>query len=351
VGRTYRETVRFARTIPVVLALVLAAGPAAADDTLVRYRGPVEHIFFHPLLPEPKYTLHRGTQPAEFNKWMVTAREFRKIVPQLYANDWVLVDLASLFRTVRTPRGKVLRRAPLMLPKGKKPLVISIDDLNYPQYMVDNHLNSKLVLDDAGEIAAQRTRPDGTTVVSRKSEIVPILDRFVARHPDFAIDGAKGTIALTGFEGILGYRTSGDGKRARREQRQVAPIVQRLKATGWTFGSHTYAHPDLGRVSYQQVVNDTDRWERYVQPLIGRNARVLVYPYGSPATGASLAYLRKAGFRIFCTIGPSAYTQVHDGYAVQARVHVDGVSLLGQQRMLKRFFDPVSVLDPQRPPL
>ena len=37
------------------------------------------------------------------------------------------------------------KMAKLKLPRGKKPLVLSIDDLNYPQYMIDNHLSSKLV--------------------------------------------------------------------------------------------------------------------------------------------------------------------------------------------------------------
>lgn len=332
----------------------LFATPAAADPGQLReYTGPVEHIFFHPLLPEPRYTLYRGTQPAEFNKWMTTAREFRAILPQLYDNDWVLVDIESLFRTVRTSRGPVLKRKPLLLPPGKKPLVISIDDLNYPEYMVVNHLNSRLVLDASGNVAAERVRPDGTRVVSRTSEIVPILDRFVDKHPDFAINGAKGVIALTGFEGILGYRTSGDGPRARREQTRVAPVVERLRETGWTFGSHTYAHPDLGSVGLSRVIADTDRWEKDVEPLLGRNARVLVYPYGSPAPAGSqqLAYLRKAGFRIFCTIGPTANLTLADGYAVQSRVHVDGLSLLSQQGMLKRFFDARSVVDPVRPAL
>ena len=330
----------------VVAAGAFGDSPASADD-LVRYKGPVEHIFFHPLLPEPQYTLHRGTQPAEFNKWMTTAREFRGIVRQLYANDWVLVDLESLFRVGKDGS---LHRTPLRLPKGKQPLVISIDDLNYPEYMIANHLNSRLVLDESGEVAAKRVRPDGTTVVSRSSEIVPILDRFVAKHPDFSHDGAKGVIALTGVEGILGYRTSGEGPRARKERRRVAPVVQRLKDTGWTFGSHSYAHPDFGASSYARVVQDTDRWERYVEPLIGA-AKVFVYPYGSPATGANLGYLRKAGFRIFCSIGPTASTTIRGGYAVQARVHVDGMSMLSQKSMLKRFFDADSVLDPRRPPL
>ena len=345
-----------------VLAAAFAAlsltAPAAADtppDTpaLVRYKGPVEHIFFHPLVPRPRYTFHKGSQPAEFAKWMVSVREFRAMLPQLYANDWVLVDLDSLFRQVTTPSGTQLRQVPLMLPPGKKPLVISVDDLNYPQYMVDNRFNAKLVLDEQGNVAAQRTATDGTTLTSRRTEIVPILDRFVQRHPDFSINGAKGTIALTGAEGILGYRTSGDGPKALQEQQLAAPVVKRLKQTGWTFASHTYSHPDLGAVSLAQVQRDTDRWETYVEPLVGKNVRILVYPYGSPAPAGSaqLQYLRRAGFRVFCTIGPRASLILQDGYAVQSRVHVDGVSLLSQQGTLKRFFDPASVIDKARPPL
>jgi hypothetical protein len=316
------------------MLMAAAMTPARADDH------PVEHIFFHPLMPSPRYTLHKGTQPAEFNKWMVTAREFRRILPQLYANDWVLVD-------IRAAVGK----KPLVLPPGKKPLVISVDDLNYPQYQIDNHLNSKLVLDDLGRIASEYVTPDGTSHVSRSAEIVPLLDRFVERHPDFSLDGAKGTIALTGADGILGYRTSGRGPTAGREQAAVAPIVQRLAQTGWSFASHSYSHPDIAAISLAQVQKDTDRWEKYVEPLIGHNVATYVYPYGSFTTGDKLRYLRQAGFRIFCTIGPVASLTVNKGYVVQSRVHVDGMSLLSQQSMLKRFFDPQAVLDPVRPPL
>lgn len=342
-----------------LVAAVVASGVVPANAAakpvpdLVRWRGPVEHIFFHPLLPEPGYTLHRGTQPQEFNKWNVTAREFRAILPQLYANDWVLVDLGSLFKRVSTKQGETFRQQPLWLPPGKKPLVISIDDLNYPEYMIVNHLNSKLVLDSDGEIATSRVEPDGTEVVSRSAEIVPLLDRFVAKHPDFSIGGAKGTIALTGMEGILGYRTSGDGRASRREQRRVAPIVDRLKQTGWTFASHSYAHPNLATSSLGAIQADTDRWEKYVEPLLGQNTRIFVYPFGAPLTPGSpgFSYLHKAGFRVFCTISPAARSVINSRYVVQDRVRVDGLALLGQQSTVKRFFNAGSVLDPARPGL
>ena len=38
-------------------------------------------------------------------------------------------------------------------------------------------------------------------------DMVPLIDRFVEEHPDFSYHGHKGIIALTGYNGILGYRT------------------------------------------------------------------------------------------------------------------------------------------------
>lgn len=35
----------------------------------------------------------------------------------------------------------------------------------------------------------------------------PILDEFVGTHPEFSADGARGVLALTGFQGSFGERT------------------------------------------------------------------------------------------------------------------------------------------------
>ncbi|MFQ9739281.1 MAG: hypothetical protein ACLR06_17395 [Christensenellaceae bacterium] len=48
-------------------------------------------------------------------------------------------------------------------------------------------------------------------------EFVPIVEEFVAKHPDFSYRGARGTIFLTGFDGILGYRTQRDSPNRKRE--------------------------------------------------------------------------------------------------------------------------------------
>ncbi len=38
-------------------------------------------------------------------------------------------------------------------------------------------------------------------------DLVPILDSFIKEHPDFSYHGRKGILAMTGYNGVLGYRT------------------------------------------------------------------------------------------------------------------------------------------------
>ena len=37
--------------------------------------------------------------------------------------------------------------------------------------------------------------------------MVPLIDTFVKEHPDFSYHGRKGILAMTGYDGVLGYRT------------------------------------------------------------------------------------------------------------------------------------------------
>ncbi|MCD8021977.1 MAG: polysaccharide deacetylase, partial [Lachnospiraceae bacterium] len=53
---------------------------------------------------------------------------------------------------------------------------------------------------------AEYIEDDGTVSVG-DYDLVPWIDSFVDLHPDFSYHGHKGTIALTGYEGVLGYRT------------------------------------------------------------------------------------------------------------------------------------------------
>ena len=50
-------------------------------------------------------------------------------------------------------------------------------------------------------------RKDGKFTQSESNDIVPILNRF-KRTSRFFIEWTKGVVGLTGYNGVLGYRTN-----------------------------------------------------------------------------------------------------------------------------------------------
>lgn len=320
------------------------------QQQLVVYDGPIPHLFFHPLIAYPELAFDGDRMAQGYDDYFVTVSEFNKILASLYKNNYLLVDMDSIFATREENGSRVLQRKELRLPPGKIPLLISIDDLNYYQYMLKNGNVHKLVLDDKGNIATLSVSPQGEQIIASDNEIVPILDRFVDSHPDFSWQGAKGIIALTGYEGILGYRTDADSPTREEEKRAVLPVVKRLKETGWSFASHGYGHLDAAKVGYSRFVQDTRRWKNEVEPLIGPT-NVYIYPYGSKVLpkDAKFRYLLEAGFNVLCAVGPAEYLQSTPQYAMMDRRHIDGIALRHQRSRLLDFFDADEVIDPVRP--
>ncbi len=320
----------------------------AAQSNFKTYEGPIEHIFFHPLIAYPELAFDHDSLAKGYNDYFVTVNEFRRILNELYQNDYILIDIHSLFE-VR--EDETIVRKELKLPQGKKPLILSIDDMNYYDYMRENGNVYKLILDEKGNVASYSVAPDGKEVTSYGQAIVPILDRFVADHPDFSFQGAKGLIALTGYQGVLGYHTNESDE---HEKEEALKVIKRLKETGWTFASHGYGHLDAAKVSYERLVADTTRWKDEVEPLVG-TTRIYVYPYGSRVeTGSEkFDYLINSGFKVLCSIGPRPFLDDHNRQVMMMdRRHIDGISLQTQQEQLATLLDADNVLEKAvRPPL
>lgn len=328
------------------------APSAPEPEVLVPYDGPVEHIFFHPLIAYPELAFDGDSMARGYNDYFVTVPEFKRIIEQLYQHNFILVDLASLFTETTVDGKTVLARRPLELPPGKKPLVLSIDDLNYYDYMRANGNVYRLVLDGQNRIATWSLTPQKQEIVAYDNEIIPILDDFVAAHPDFALHGAKGVIALTGYEGVLGYRTNDPKSPTYEQDRQAAMnVAQRLKETGWSFASHSWGHMDTAKLSYSGFTLDARRWKAEVEPLIGPT-NIFIYPFGStvPPGDAKFKLLLDQGFRIFCGVGPRPYLDVTDRYARMDRRHIDGIALQSLRTLNLELFDADQVIDPVRPP-
>lgn len=334
-----------------IASLVLAR--QEEEKNLVPYTGPVQHIFFHPLIAYPKLAFDGDFQARGFNEWFVTIPEFEKILSSLYSKGFILVNITDLYEIIKTDNKETIVPKELKLPQGKKPMVISIDDLNYYRYMIQNGTVHKLILDKEGKIATYSKNPEGKEIIAYDNEIVPILDRFVEEHPDFSFRGAKGVIALTGYEGILGYRTDEqDSPDFEKEKAEALKVVQVLKDTGWLFASHSQGHLNVREDTYDRLVRDTQRWQKEVESLIG-HTDVYIYPFGASVKpeDPKFKFLQEAGFRVFCGVGPTPYLKYTEQYILMDRRHIDGIALILQAKSMRDLFDSEEIIDSVRPPL
>lgn len=332
----------------------------------------VEHIFFHPVIAYPQWAFHdcpsSKSQKEGLDDWMVTVEEYNKILQSLYDKDYVLVNMNDVWSEYTTESGETrMQRNILMIPEGKKPLIISFDDVNYYDYMLEEGFTSKLVIATDGELWAECTDPyTGETFLTQDLDAVTILDKFVEEHPDFSPFGVKGCLSLTGYQGILGYRTQTDKDHAndpafeanrQKEIEAVKPIIRKLKETGWYFGSHTWGHINLSNKNMGYIQQDTQKWADEVGSLVGPT-QILFYPHGARPDGdhdqgedygEQFKWLQSQGFRIFASVGTESYSQIKKTISavICDRLHPDGKTLRSGKAREKylKFYDAKDIID------
>ena len=288
-----------------------------------------------------------------YNYWMTTADEFRAMLEELYKNNYILIDIHDLCRETVDEKGNITLTANHpMVPEGKLPLVLSVDDVNYYEYMKEDGFARKLLLDENGDVKNLYIDKGGKELIG-DYDVVPILDSFVKEHPDFSLRGNKGIIALTGYEGTMGYRTN-DPKSPTYEQDQTdaMAVARRMKETGWQFAVHGWGHRHTAQISYDSLVTDTNRWKAEVGSLVG-DTDIYIYPYGEEVDYPSdkLTYLQSEGFRYFCGVWSKAFVSVKDTYVRQSRCNLDGFAMKTRPEAIADLFDTEKVLDTSRPEL
>ena len=350
---------------------VMPEGGSKDGVPYVAWNDVVEHLFFHPVVAYPELAFDGDSQANGIDDWMVTVEEYNRILQSVYDNDYILVDINDVWSETTGEDGqpKMVRNT-LYLPEGKKPLILSYDDVNYYDYMLKDGFTHKLILGEDGLLWSWGKDPQGNEVVSQDLDALTILDKFVREHPDFSPFGAKGSLSLTGYQGILGYRTNTDTKdwdeareAVRQQEREaVKPIIAELKRTGWTFGSHTWGHINLSNHSVESVKEDTQRWLDEVGSLVGPTT-ILYYPHGArpdggdwQQTGPVFQYLQSQGFRVFASVGIESFSYIKKDICavICDRLHPDGTTLRSAsclERYMK-FYDARQVIDlsvrPQR---
>lgn len=320
----------------------------AYKNSFVKYDGSVEHIFFHSLIIYPELAFDNYGHDAEgYNMWFVTVKEFQKMLPLLQERGFVLVKLTDVYK--KDASGKMVRND-IYLPQGKKPLIISQDDVNYYDYMKPDGFADKLVLDNENQVSTLVRTPSNGTQITRDGDMVPILDDYVKSHPEFSYKGAKGVLAVTGYEGVLGYRLNSD-----EDKSQAKKVVNRLKETGWLFASHSYTHNGDGYFGqnpvYNKLVYDFNKWRDQISPIVGKT-NLFIAPFGTTLQNKNLGIAKDHGFEIYCNVARSVKDQVLDDIAIMPRFNIDGFTFFkDKENVNNRFFDVDKVIDERRPTL
>lgn len=319
--------------------------PTPEPVKLIEYNGPIRHIFFHCLIAFPEISYSKAIG-APLDTDCVTVLEFKRCLEELYKNNYVLVNIHSTYEVTDNNGVQTTLDKKLMLPEGKKPLIMSIDDIVYDPKKMGTGMVDKITLDKAGNFATYTKQKDGTEVISYDNEVIPILEQFVKIHPDFSFDGAKATLCVTGWVGILGYRIDRLEPNRQSEIDAVKPIVSKLKEKGWNFASHSYGHRHSNAISYNLFADDTEKWHNEIEPIVGPTD-IYVYPYGETLSTKDNKYklLLQYGFKMMCGVGSDNYWHNYGDSILMDRQAVDGYSLRNYKQYLAPLFDTSTVFD------
>lgn len=321
-----------------------------AKDALVKYEDTqYYHIFFHSLIVDPALAFDGDYKAAGYDQYMTTVGEFKAMLPLLQEEGYILYDLTDLVERVD---GKTQMKE-VWLPEGKKPLVISIDDVNYYEYMKGDGFADRLDVDDQGNVV---TIVNGE--VTYDGDVMPILDAYVKEHPEFSWRGAKGVVAITGYAGAFGYRITDlpdyDEQTQKWMLEKTEAVAKALRATGWQIACHSYTHNQYWNkktITMEEEQYDIGRWLGEIAPYVG-DTPIFISPFGVSfdADDARFRYLVDHGFWLYCPVDSHMPTYCKNDFFIQGRINLDGLTMKRYpERVTRFFFDPAEVLDPARP--
>lgn len=314
----------------------------AAMNGLVAWEDPtiIPNLSFHVLIEDADRAYANRNYGSSYKKNFITTQQFSAILESLYANNYVLVTLDSVIDTVTDADGKTTYVAkPLYLPEGKTPIMITETLVNYFGYMVDGNGDGtpdaggsgfahKLVI-QSGEVKAEYIDAAGNTQIG-DYDLVPILDSFVKAHPDFSYHGAKAILAVTGSEGVFGWRTNEDESLVSGAK----DVVEVLRATGYQIACNSYSNQDYGTTGLSAISAELEKWNQEVAPIVGEVDIMVIARGGSIAvpndlTGSNsrFALICEKGYPFIIDASPVHNARLAEDFFYQGRLMVTGSEL------------------------
>ncbi len=327
----------------------------------------VPNLSFHVLIADGNRAFVDKTYASSYKKNFVTISEFSAILQQLYDNGYVLVDLDDFYTIEHNASSgrDIYTEKELLLPVGKKPVMLTETNVNYYTYMVDPNEDgkpdakgagfaSKLCYD--GSFYNELVNADGS-ISTGAYDLVPILEEFIEYNPDFSYKGARATISFSGYDGVLGYRINSkklSAEKLQAEREGAAAIVQALKDAGYKLACYTYDNINYGTKDANTIKMDLEKWASEITPWIGQ-LDILVFARDAdigdekPYSGSKFNVLYSAGFRYFMATDETPWNQVNELYVRHNRIAVTGDNLRKHADLFAGMFDAATLLDPSRP--
>lgn len=289
------------------------------------------HVFVHSLVVEAERAFRPNADAMhDFESWFVTREEFRAFLTAAWRQGFVLVRARDLFNE------------DVRLPGGKTPLILSMDDMNYYTYMKGFGFPERVEIDQDGLRYPINTGKE--RIFLRDGDAPGMLEQFIKSHPDFSHDGARAIIGVTGYEGLLGYRSEKD----------ATSVVRALKSMGYEFACHSWGHHhriyNYELPDGKKGIVDMRKWLHGVGRVVG-NTDLFISPFGIDirSNPILLRFLEKNGFRYFFSVSeqPAVVKEGRSFFAT--RQNLDGISLRTRTDEFRHLFcDPECLYDQHR---
>lgn len=316
------------------------------QKTYVKYQGRIEHIFFHSLIVDTDKAFGpTSSDPKGYDLWMITVNEFKEILRQLKDRGYILVSLSDVYEKVN----ETWVEKALYLPNGKKPLLVSVDNIGYTPSRIKDGFASKLILTEERKLISEVTLSNQSIIQSDEGDVFPILESFIQEHPQFSFQDARAMLGVTGNLGILGY----DPKKT-NEKEEVIQVVNRMKELGWEFVNHSYTHAAGDYFSEQSklesIEEDFQLFHAMMNPIIGKS-NVFIAPFGIRLKEPMFSYIQELGYDVYATVDRRSQPVIQNGSLILPRVNIDGFVMRNDaQYISEHFFNVNEVFDKRRTP-
>lgn len=276
-----------------------------------------------------------------FDETKLTVFEFEKLLNHLYKNNYILIDIYDAISIEKDDKNLIKN-----IPENKKLLVMHFDNVTYKSNYQNLGEIDKIIIDRNNNLATYSTKKSIQDRIAYNNEFVLILENFISKHPDFALNNAKGVINFSGENGILGYNTNHKNASHKNEIKRVSSVIKKLKSNGWKFGCNNYTYQDESLKTDLEFAKELSLWNKEIKSIIGKTD-LYAHPYGifNETNNQKKELLLADGFKIFFENDLYSSTKFIDNMCIIKRREICGKTLRNNSKELSDLFNANEIYD------